>query len=134
MTPTAQGSEFAQLQTFVTVAGLLSFSRTVERLGITPAGEALLLSLRPAMDEISATLGTFSRSYPEITVGVTVDDAGISFAQNRETKSEATSGRILRIRMGFCCSIAALEEFNGMRKRRPGVGVIRSPSGASSRC
>ncbi|MGQ3215921.1 LysR family transcriptional regulator [Shinella sp.] len=136
MTPTVQGSEFAQLRTFVTVAELLSFSRAAERLGITPsslsqtiraleerlgirllnrttrsvaltpAGETLLLRLRPAMDEISAALdsavrfrdtpagtvrvhaaraaaqafitpmlGAFSRSYPEITVDVTVDDA-----------------------------------------------------------
>jgi DNA-binding transcriptional LysR family regulator len=136
MTPTVQGSEFAQLRTFVTVAEQLSFSRAAERLGITPsslsqtvrsleerlgirllnrttrsvaltpAGEALLLRLRPAMDEITAAvenavrfrdtpagtvrvhaarlaaqvfiapmLGAFSRSYPEITVDVTVDDA-----------------------------------------------------------
>jgi DNA-binding transcriptional LysR family regulator len=135
MTPTVQGSEFAQLRTFVTVAEQLSFSRAAERLGITPsslsqtirsleerlgirllnrttrsvaltpAGEALLLRLRPAMDEINAAvenavrfrdtpagtvrvhaarlaaqvfiapmLGAFSRSYPEITVDVTVDD------------------------------------------------------------
>ncbi|GLK82804.1 LysR family transcriptional regulator [Ancylobacter defluvii] len=136
MTPTVQGSEFAQLRTFVTVAELLSFSRAAERLGVTPsslsqtirnleerlgirllnrttrsvaltpAGETLLLRLRPAMDEINAALasatrfrdtpagtvrvhaarlaaqafvlpmlGAFSRSYPEITVDVTVDDA-----------------------------------------------------------
>ncbi len=136
MTPTVQGSEFAQLRTFVTVAEQLSFSRAAERLGITPsslsqtirsleerlgirllnrttrsvaltpAGEALLLRLRPAMDEINAAiesairfrdmpagtvrvhaarlaaqvfispiLGAFSRSYPEIKVDVTVDDA-----------------------------------------------------------
>ncbi|PTQ07848.1 LysR family transcriptional regulator [Sphingomonas oleivorans] len=86
MTPTVQGSEFAQLRTFVTVAEQLSFSRAAERLGITPsslsqtirsleerlgirllnrttrsvaltpAGEALLLRLRPAMDEISAAI------------------------------------------------------------------------------
>jgi DNA-binding transcriptional LysR family regulator len=136
MTPTLQGSEFAQLRIFVTVAELLSFSRAAERLGVTPsslsqtirtleerlgirllnrttrsvaltpAGEALLLRLRPAMDEIGAALdsaarlrdkpagtvrvhaacaaanafitpmlGAFSRSYPEVTVDVTVDDA-----------------------------------------------------------
>ncbi|QEL26411.1 LysR family transcriptional regulator [Bosea sp. F3-2] len=136
MAPTVQGSEFAQLRTFVTVAEQLSFTRAAERLGITPsslsqtirsleerlgirllnrttrsvaltpAGEALLLRLRPAMDEIGAALesairfrdtpsgtvrvhaarqaaqtfitpmlGTFSRSYPEIIVDVTVDDA-----------------------------------------------------------
>lgn len=136
MTPTVQGSEYAQLRTFVTVAEQLSFSRAAEKLGITPsslsqsirsleerlgirllnrttrsvaltpAGEALLLRLRPAMDEINAALesaarfrdtpagvvrvhaarlaaqvfiapilGAFSKSYPEITVDVTVDDA-----------------------------------------------------------
>ena len=91
MTPTVQGSEYAQLRAFVAVAELTSFSRAAEQLGITPsslsqtirlleerlslrllnrttrsvsvtpAGEALLQRLRPAMDEIGAALANASR-------------------------------------------------------------------------
>jgi len=91
MTPTVQGSEYAQLRAFVAVAEVTSFSRAAEQLGITPsslsqtirlleerlslrllnrttrsvsvtpAGEALLHRLRPAMDEIGAALANASR-------------------------------------------------------------------------
>lgn len=90
MTPTVQGSEYAQLRAFVSVAEHASFSRAAEQLGITPsslsqtirnleerlslrlfnrttrsvaltpAGDALLQRLRPAMDEIAAALANAS--------------------------------------------------------------------------
>lgn len=86
MTPSVQGAEYAQLRAFVAVAEQMSFSRAAEQLGVTPsslsqmirnleermgirlfnrttrsvaatpAGEALLLRLRPAMDEIASAL------------------------------------------------------------------------------
>src|SRR5688572_26033040 len=98
MTPTVQGSEYAQLRAFVAVAELSSFSRAAEQLGITPsslsqtirnleerlalrllnrttrsvgltpAGDALLQRLRPAMDEITAALTNAAR-FRDATAG-----------------------------------------------------------------
>lgn len=98
MTPTVQGSEYAQLRAFVTVAEVSSFTRAAEQLGITPsslsqtirnleerlalrllnrttrsvgltpAGEALLQRLRPAMDEITAALANAAR-FRDATAG-----------------------------------------------------------------
>lgn len=91
MEPNIQGSEFAQLRAFVAVADQASFSRAAEQLGIspsalsqtirgleerlgvrllnrttrsvapTPAGDALLQRLRPAMADIAAAVGSVSR-------------------------------------------------------------------------
>lgn len=98
MTPAVQGSEYAQLRAFVAVAELASFSRAAEQLGITPsslsqtirlledrlslrllnrttrsvgltpAGDALLQRLRPAMDEIAAALVNATR-FRDATAG-----------------------------------------------------------------
>lgn len=98
MTPSVQGSEYAQLRAFVAVAEQMSFSRAAEQLGVTPsslsqmirnledrmglrlfnrttrsvaatpAGEALLLRLRPAMDEIANALANAAR-FRDGTVG-----------------------------------------------------------------
>src|SRR5579863_8233927 len=91
MTPSVQGAEYAQLRAFVAVAEQMSFSRAAEQLGVTPsslsqmirnledrmgirlfnrttrsvaatpAGEALLARLRPAMDEIASALTNAAR-------------------------------------------------------------------------
>ncbi len=91
MEPTVQGAEYGQLRAFATVADLSSFSRAAELLGVTPsalsqtvraledrlgvrllnrttrsvsptpAGEALLRRLRPAMAEIAAAVGDAAR-------------------------------------------------------------------------
>ena len=91
MTPSVQGAEYAQLRAFVAVAEQMSFSRAAEQLGVTPsslsqmirnleermgirlfnrttrsvaatpAGEALLQRLRPAMDEIASALENAAR-------------------------------------------------------------------------
>lgn len=111
MTPSVQGSEYAQLRAFVAVAEQMSFSRAAEQLGVTPsslsqmirnledrmgirlfnrttrsvaatpAGEALLLRLRPAMDEIASALTNAARFRDGIAGTVRVIAArGAAFA------------------------------------------------------
>jgi DNA-binding transcriptional LysR family regulator len=114
MTPAVQGSEFAQLRAFVSVAEHASFSRAAEQLGITPsslsqtirnleerlslrlfnrttrsvalppAGDALLQRLRPAMDEIAAALANASHFRDSAAGTVRVHAARVAAAAHIE--------------------------------------------------